>query len=212
MLTLFLSSSYALLGLLATLNPRQAGGIVPVEATPFALSQMTPHNVSDLLLSDSEEGESDEDEPEAIIPSVGIPIIKKLAKGEGRIERDPLTGKILRIVMGGEDGEEVSEKIVAREDREKVEGEMSSDEEDEDESDDEQDEKVVKSSLQTPWGEAMEVWDGEESDPEELQEDFGLVGPRSVGQGIPIGAKRAKVTGKTEVVRREYIVFLSRKI
>lgn len=108
--------------------------------------------------------------------------------------RDPETGKILRIVMGGEDGEEISEDIVAP-----VRGEEDSDSDDE--SDDEDD---VPARVQKPWGEAMDVWSGEESGDElELEEDFGLVGPRSVGQGIPIGAKRRKVVAKTDVVRRK---------
>lgn len=101
--------------------------------------------------------------------------------------------------MGGEDGEEISEDIVAP-----VRGEEDSDSDDE--SDDEDD---APTTVSKPWGEAMDVWSGEESGDEvELEEDFGLVGPRSVGQGIPIGAKRRKVVAKTDVVRRKlfYIV------
>lgn len=196
---------------MATLNPRQAGGIVPIEPTPFAISQMTPNEVSDLLESDSEEEDSDSEEEE----EVGVPKVvtkkeeegRKLGKGEGRIVRDPVTGKVLRIVLGGEgeDGEDVTEEV-----KERVEGESESDDDDED-SDDEEVERSLAGGKdeKNPWGEAMEVWSGEESEGEELDlgEDFGLVGPRSVGQGIPIGMGkgmgRRKVVGKTEVVRRE---------
>lgn len=168
------------------LNPRQAGGIEPVEGVPFAIASATVGTLSDL---DSDSGEESEEEgvPAA---STSAPLApKKLAKGEGRIERDE-NGKIVRVVFGGEDGEEVQQDVVER-----VRGEGESDEDSEEGDSSDEEMEVAK-----PWGEAMEEWDGEGSEEEELLSEEEL-GPRSVGQGIPIGVKRRKVVAKTDVVR-----------
>lgn len=168
------------------LNPRQAGGIEPVEGVPFAIASATVGTLSDL---DSDSGEESEEEgvPAA---STSAPVApKKLAKGEGRIERDE-NGKIVRVVFGGEDGEEVEQDVVER-----VRGEGESDEESEEGDSSDEEMEVAK-----PWGEAMEEWDGEGSEEEVLLSEEEL-GPRSTGQGIPINVKRRQVVAKTDIVR-----------
>lgn len=169
------------------LNPRQAGGIEPVEGTPFAIAKAVP-----ATYSDAEDSGDDSDEDEEMVASTsaapavaGAP--KKLAKGEGRIERDE-TGRIVRVVFGGDDGREIVQDVVQRE-----RGGGSDDEESSDEDEDESEE--VK-----PWGEAMADWDGEGSG-DELLDEVVVTGPRSTGQGIPIGAGRRRVEAKTQIVR-----------
>ncbi|KAK4702944.1 nucleolar protein 16, partial [Phenoliferia sp. Uapishka_3] len=181
--------NYARLGLMATMNPRQAGGIEPVERTPYAVAASIPANG---IYSDAEDSGDDSDEDEEMVastsapkptaPAAGAP--KKLAKGEGRIERDE-TGRIVRVVFGGEDGEEIVQDVVQR-----ARGGGSDDEESSDEEEDEA----------KPWGEAMADWSGEGSD-DEIEDEVVVTGPRSTGQGIPIGAKRRKVAAKTDIVR-----------
>jgi nucleolar protein 16 len=180
--------SYRILGLMPNLNPRQAGGIEPVEGTPYAVSRAVEATLSDLDSDSADEESEDEDVPMA---STSAP--RKLALGEGRIVRDA-EGKVIRIEMGGEDGEQVSEEV-----KERVAGESERDDDDEEESDEEE-EEVVEEGGQTPWGAKMEVWDGEESEEEELKDEVPL-GPRKTGQGIPIGVRTTKVLAKTDVVR-----------
>lgn len=179
-----------------TLNPKQAGGIEPIEATPYAVAAAKPGSYADLNLDPEHDDDADsqdsdaEDEDEPMVASTSTAPPRKLAPGEGRIERDE-TGKIVRVVVGGANGTEIVQDVFQRPAR--AEGEESSDSEGE--SDEEEEEK--------PWGEAMAEWSGEGSDDEVLDEEV-ITGPRRTGQGIPIGAKRRKVAAKTDVVRRAF--------
>ena len=179
--------SYARLGLMPNLNPRQAGGIEPVEGTPYAIAKAVPASYSD-----AEDSGDDSDEDEEMVASTSAPTSdagapRKLAKGEGRIERDD-TGRIVRVVFGGENGAEIVQDVVQRE-----RGGGSDDEESSNEEEEEEEEAK-------PWGESMADWSGEGSDDEVLDEVV-VTGPRSTGQGIPIGAGRRKVEAKTDIVR-----------
>lgn len=180
-----------------TLNPRQAGGIEPVEGVPYAITSATlrPTNIDDLTaVLDAAAGDSDSDSDTQANISKPAAVEKVLAKGEGRIVRDS-EGKIIGIVMGGEDGIEIEESIVAQ-----VRGADDSDSDDEDDEEEDVDEEEQK---QTPWGNEMEDWDGEGSQDEEMQiEAVDYYQPRSVGQGIPIGAKREIILPKTDIVAR----------
>lgn len=190
--------SYAKLGLLPKLNPRQAGGIEPVEALPYAIRSATAATMADLEADseddqeedDDEEEEDDEDTPMASTstaePTPAAAGSATLAKGLGRIIRDE-NGKVIRIVMGGDDGQEIEEEVKERVERD------SDEDDDDDESDEEEEEPK-------PWGEAMKDWSNEGVQFEE-EEDLG---PRSTGQGIPIfGGIRRSVEAKTDVVRGE---------
>jgi nucleolar protein 16 len=179
------------------LNPRQAGGIEPVEPIPFAIASATAATMADLEASSDEDDEDEEDEEDVPTASTSA-APTKLAKGLGRIERDE-SGKVIRIVLGGEHGEEIAEDVV---ERVRVAGE-DSDSEEEDDSEDEDEAMEEK-----PWGEAMAEWSGEGSDDEVMDEEV-VEGPRSVGQGIPIGAKRRKVHAKTDIVRGAWYSFFA---
>lgn len=186
---------------MSKLNPRQAGGIEPVEPKPFAsTSALDNGTLSDLDPATSDEEDDGDEAMPAATEAVAPVVEKKLAKGEGRIIRDA-SGKIVRIVMGGEgsDGEDVVEDV-----KERVAGESDSD--DDDESDEEAAPAPPKKSAAKPWGEAMEVWDGEGSDEGELEEDdvSEYLRPRKVGQGIAVGAKRRRIVAKTDVVKGAY--------
>lgn len=197
--------SYRILGLLPTLNPRQSGGIEPVEGVPYAISSAAsrPVNIDDLdeRLDDGSDDSDDDDMNAEGSTSKATIAPKALAKGEGRIVRDA-TGKITGIVMGGEDGVEVTEAIVAQ----VRDGEDSDSDDEESDEEEEVEEEVEVENLQTPWGNEMEDWDGEGADADRELEDEKLsdyLKPRSTGQGIPIGAKRERIIAKTDIVARE---------
>lgn len=190
---------------MSKLNPRQAGGIEPVEPKPYATtSALDSSTLSDLDPASSSDEEDDEMEagPSTLPPVKALPE-KKLVKGQGRIIRDA-TGKIIQIIMGGEgeDGGDAIEEV-----KERVEGQSDEDDDDEDDSDDEGDDEEVAAMMypKKPWGEPMEVWEGEGSDEEELKdEDLAeWTRPRKVGQGIAVGKalKRQKIIAKTDVVK-----------
>jgi nucleolar protein 16 len=195
-LTAFPYYSYAKLGLLPKLNPRQAGGIEPVEALPYAVRSATAATMADLeALSDAdseeEEEEDDEEEEEEDTPMASTSTAEPtgsatLAKGLGRIIRDE-NGKVIKIVLGGDDGQEVEEEVKERVERD------SDEEDDDDESDEEEEEPK-------PWGEPMKDWSNDNVEFEEEE----VLGPRTTGQGIPIfGGVRRSVEAKTDVVRGE---------
>ncbi|GAA5937817.1 hypothetical protein JCM1841_004067 [Sporobolomyces salmonicolor] len=190
--------NYAALGLLSTLDPRQAGGLEHGVHTPFAVSSATPATVEDLeaaleaeLSSSSDE---EDDEPVASTSTAAPPKKEKLQPGMARIIRDE-QGNVVRIVVGGENGEEIEEDIKAP-DRSNEPKEEDEDEDEDDESDEEE----------NPWGEPMKDWDVSEVAPdaeEDVDEDEEMdVGePRAPKQGIPIDGALRKVTAKTDVVR-----------
>lgn len=202
------SHSYAKLGLLPNLNPRQAGGIEPVEAVPFAVRSATAATMADLEAlgsgddEEEEEAQSDddeeEDEPMASTSTAPAPAAPgTLTKGLGRIVRDE-NGKVIKIILGGEDGEEIEEEVKERVERD------DDEEDDDDESDDE--DQVKAGQKPSPWGQPMPDWSTEniEREPEQV------LGPRSTGQGIPIfGGVRRSVEAKTDVVRGESRRFTS---
>lgn len=139
---------------------------------------------------DQEEEEEEEDEPMAST-SAGPAPAGTLAKGLGRIVRDE-NGKVIKIILGGEGGEEIEEEIKERVER-------GEDEEDDD--DDSSDDDAEAEQKPSPWGQPMTDWSTEniERQPEEV------LGPRSTGQGIPIfGGVRRSVEAKTDVVRGEF--------
>ncbi|GAA5908514.1 hypothetical protein JCM5296_004781 [Sporobolomyces johnsonii] len=189
--------NYAALGLLSTLDPRQAGGLEHGVHTPFAVSSATPATVQDLEaaleaeLSSSSSDEDDDDEPVASTSTAAPPKKEeKLQPGMARIIRDE-QGNIVKIVVGGENGEEVEEDIKAP-DRSNEPQEDSDDESDAEE--------------ENPWGEPMKDWDVPEVAPdaeEEVDEDeeMDIGQPRAPKQGIPIEGALRKVTAKTDVVR-----------
>lgn len=186
------------------LNPRQAGGIEPVEALPYALRAATAATMADLeALSDGdeeEEEEEDDDDEDEDTPMASTSKAEPapaanagsatLAKGLGRIIRDE-NGKVIKIVLGGDDGQEVEEEVKERVERD-------SDEEDDDDESDEEGEEPK------PWGEPMKDWSNDNVEFEEEE----ILGPRTTGQGIPIfGGVRRSVEAKTDVVRGESTSF-----
>ena len=189
---------------MSKLNPRQAGGIEPVEPRPYA----TTSALDSTTLSDLDPASSSDEEDEEMqagpstLPQVKVVQEKKLQKGQGRIIRDE-NGKIIKIVMGGEgeDGGDAIEDV-----KERVEGDSEEDDDEED-SDEEGDDEEVAAMMynKKPWGEAMEVWEGEGSDEGELMEEdlAEWTKPRKVGQGIAVGPalKRQKIIAKTDVVK-----------
>lgn len=195
-----LLDSYRALGLMPNLNPRQAGGIEPIEATPFALRQQTAYDMQDLEMLNPDDDDDDEleiEEPEEVEEEAVPPVAStsKLGKGLARIVRDE-NGKVVGFVTVGEDGGEVEEKVVAPVRKDDEEGEDS--DEDGDESD--EDEAAANDEGKKPWGNGMAEWSGEESDAE-LEDELVDEGPRSTGQGIPLNAKKTRVLAKTDVVR-----------
>ncbi|KDE03635.1 hypothetical protein MVLG_05885 [Microbotryum lychnidis-dioicae p1A1 Lamole] len=186
--------NYRALGLLPALNPRQAGGLEPLESTPFALDRMTEATMQDLETYDPEQ-DGDSDEGEEGEDGEGQGIVEKkekaLVPGLGRIERDPVTGKALRIVLPGlKGGPEIVQQVKA------VDRSMH-DQEDEDE-----DEDDVEDGKETPWGEPMKDWDEDEWMGIEEEQEVEMMNEGK--QGIPIGkgAKRkGPVEPKTEVVK-----------
>lgn len=205
--------SYRILGLMSKLNPRQAGGIEPVEPRPYATtSALDQSTLSDLDPASSSDEEDDEMEAgPSTLPEVKAVPQKKLVRGQGRIIRDE-NGKIIQIVMGGEgeDGGDAIEEV-----KERIAGESEEDDDDAEESDDVGDEEEVAAMMypKKPWGEAMEVWEGEGSDEGELMEEdlAEWTKPRKVGQGIAVGKalKRQKIIAKTDVVKGPFFVLLS---
>jgi len=184
------NNSYALLGLMPSLNPRQAGGIEPVEAIPHAIASRTEATLSDYEGSSSSSDEDEEMEDVQSGKAKGEEVPRKLAKGEGRIIRDE-NGKVIKVILGGDHGVEIEEDV------REIDRTGQAIEEDDD-SDSESDEG--KEAAAKPWGEPMAEWSGEESDAE-VEDDVPLSGPRTVGQGIPIGAKKSRVGAKTDVVK-----------
>lgn len=197
-------SSYAALGLLGTLDPRQVGGLEPsLDHVPYAVRSATNPTTLDELddivpeeyeSSDEEEQEGGNDEVKTKKSAKGkekeSAKEKKLAPGMARIIRDE-NGNVLKIVVGNEDGDEVEEDVVAPN-----RGGEDSEDEDSEEEEEEEEEK--------PWGEPMKDWDVTEDklvDEDEEMEDEAERDPRKFKQGIPIEGALKRVTAKTDVVR-----------
>lgn len=195
------------------MNPRQAGGIVPVEGVPYALATQTPATMQQLeaLDLDMEEGDDDDsddvqedgDDEDAQAESATLPSTSdgKLAQGFGRIVRDE-NGKVIRIVLAGEDGEEVTEEIKPRQERT---DDDDDDEDDEDSSDEEETGAAKSGAAVTPWGQPIPDWEGEGSRPIKWEEEKDTTGPHTTGQGIPIGGRFTQVKAKTDVVRGRFV-------
>ncbi|GAA5872387.1 hypothetical protein JCM3774_004507 [Rhodotorula dairenensis] len=194
--------NYAALGLMPSLDPRQSGGVEPDRhAVPFAVASATAATVDDLdaILEDAEMGssagsdsDSEEDQQQQQLRDVkGKGKERVSAQDEGalkpgmaRIIRDE-TGKVVKIVMAGEDGAEVEEDI--------VEPSRAAGGDDSDDDDEEEEEEAE------PWGPAMKDWDAH---PAQEKEHGALQGvTRNSRQGIPIFGAPRHVEAKTDVVR-----------
>lgn len=194
-----LCRSYAALGLLPSLNPRQAGGLeADPNVTPFAIAAATPDTLEDLERSlendeEMEEGEEDESGGETVKADKGKGKAKEdapLKPGMARIIRDE-KGNVIKIVVGGENGEEIEEKVV-----EPSRTGADSDDDDEDESDDEDAEE------EQPWGPPLKDWDAQRAVEQEHGSLEGL--SKKSKQGIPIFGAPLQVEAKTDIVRGLY--------
>ncbi|KAK4047281.1 Nucleolar protein 16 [Microbotryomycetes sp. JL221] len=220
--------NYAAMGLMPTMNPRQAGGLEPVERVPYAVAHRSAPTMQDMEAFDeaaSDDDDDDDDDQEEEDDNArddteeatarhddattAAEAPAKLQPGMARIIRDD-DGKVIKVIMPGEDGHEVEQVVKSREER----GEDDEDEDEDDEEEGEEEEerpKVQRVSAiamrkrkqqdePQPWGKPMTTWQGEGSDegePESEDEDDIVPGK----QGIPLTAKRRKVHAKTDVVR-----------
>ncbi|BGP58626.1 hypothetical protein JCM8202_006397 [Rhodotorula sphaerocarpa] len=192
--------NYAALGLLPSLDPRQSGGVeADPLAVPYAVSSATPATVEDLdaILEDAEmQPSSDESDGEETDrkgkgkarAAPEPPVQEELKPGMARIIRDE-TGKIVKIVLAGEDGAEVEEDVVDP----KRTG-ASDDEDDESDEDDDDDKPVAE-----PWGPPMKDWEAQPANEREHGSLQGVI--RNSRQGIPIFGAPMHVEAKTDVVR-----------
>ena len=182
------------MGLLGTLDPRQVGGVEPsLDHVPYAVRSATnPTTLEELDTIIPDDYDSSDAEDEEVSASLTTKKDKgkekekekKLGPGMARIIRDS-EGKVLRIVVGNEDGDEVEEEIV----------EPSRGGDDSESEEEEEEEK--------PWGEEMKDWDVKDSDfrDEEMQDEDVERDPRKLPQGIPIEGGLRNVQAKTDVVR-----------
>ncbi|BGP04153.1 Nucleolar protein 16 [Rhodotorula toruloides] len=186
--------NYAALGLLPSLNPRQAGGLeADPNVTPFAISSATPDTLEALersLEDDEEMDEEDEEEEETVKADKGKGKATEdapLKPGMARIIRDE-KGNVVKIIVGGENGEEIEEKVVEPSRT----GAESDDEDEEESQDDEEEEKQ-------PWGPPLKDWDAQRA----LEQEHGsLEGvSKKSKQGIPIFGAPLQVEAKTDIVR-----------
>ena len=90
--------SYEALGLLATPNPRLAGGLEPLPITPFAYSASAAASTSAITLDDEPQLAS---EPPQLGPEGQIP------KGYARIVRDA-AGNIISVTLADEDADDAA--------------------------------------------------------------------------------------------------------
>ncbi|KAK4047803.1 Nucleolar protein 16 [Microbotryomycetes sp. JL201] len=217
--------NYAAMGLMPTMNPRQAGGLEPVENVPYAFKHRTEPTMQDMEQFDEnasdEDQDQDEDErderPTAASPPPPAAPQPKLEAGMARIIRDE-TGKVIKVILPGQDGHEVEQEIKSREER--GDNNEDDDEKDDEEDDEEDDESVGDEPQQaakhasapqkdnkrkaedgaTPWGKPLATWAGEGSDESEPDtEDESDLRPGK--QGIPLVAKRRKIKAKTAIVK-----------
>ncbi|KAM0787164.1 hypothetical protein ACM66B_006414 [Microbotryomycetes sp. NB124-2] len=218
--------TYAAMGLMPTMNPRQAGGLEPVENVPYAVKHRTEPTMQDMEHFDEnasaseeeqeeKEGEQDEAADRLSTPPLPTKPEPKLEPGMARIIRDD-TGKVIKVVLPGQDGYEVEHEVKSREER----GEVDEDEDEDEESDDDDDEDDAENEGETqqektqaarsnkrkvddsatPWGKPLATWTGEGSDESEPESEVeGDLRPGK--QGIPLVAKRRKVKAKTAVVK-----------
>lgn len=185
-----------------SLDPRQSGGVEPDRhAVPYAVASATSATVDDLdaVLEDAEMAscsDSEDEEKQKDVKGKGKERApakeEELKPGMARIIRDE-TGKIVKIVLAGEDGAEVEEDIV-----EPSRAAGADDSDDDDEDDDEEEEEETAAAAQ-PWGPAMKDWDAH---PAQEKEHGALEGvTRNSRQGIPIFGAPRHVEAKTDVVR-----------
>jgi hypothetical protein len=158
--------------------------------------------------NDNDENGTEGYEDDAEVETAAAPVAStsaggKLAKGFGRIERDE-NGKVIRIVLAGDDGEEITETVKTRQER----GDDSDEDDDEgdDDTSEEEDSAMSHKDTSTPWGQPIPDWEGEGSRPIEWEEEDEQVnkGTSTRGQGIPIGGRFTKVQAKTDVVRGKH--------
>lgn len=188
--------NYAALGLLNSLDPRQSGGVeADLKAVPYATAHATPATVEDLdaILEDAEmDGSSSEDEDDEQSKKgkgkerASEPVKEELKPGMARIIRDE-NGKVIKIVLAGEDGAEVEEAVV------EPSRTAGGDDDDEDEDEDSEEEEAE------PWGPAMKDWDAGPAQEKEFGSLEGVT--KNSKQGIPIFGAPRQVEAKTDVVR-----------
>jgi hypothetical protein len=181
------------------------------------------------LSSDSEDDDEAEEEGASKKKGKGKEVEKKeekLKPGMARIVRDE-SGNVVSIIVGGQHGEEVEEKIVEPSRAAAGEG---SDSEDEDESDDEDEfavmnpkpkqpkQKKAKKAETSPWGAPMKDWTVKNADEvpqfdddEDLEmreaEEVKTRKPAAVRQGIEVGGPVKRVAAKSEVIRGAFCFF-----
>lgn len=161
--------------------------------TPFAISSATPDTLEALersLEDDEEMDEEDEEEEETVKADKGKGKATEdapLKPGMARIIRDE-KGNVVKIIVGGENGEEIEEKVVEPSRT----GAESDDEDEEESQDDEEEEKQ-------PWGPPLKDWDAQRA----LEQEHGsLEGvSKKSKQGIPIFGAPLQVEAKTDIVR-----------
>ncbi|POY72828.1 hypothetical protein BMF94_4237 [Rhodotorula taiwanensis] len=189
--------NYAALGLLNSLDPRQSGGVeADLKAVPYATSHATAATVEDLdaILEDAEmDGSSSEDEDDNAQLTNGKgkgraaePVKEELKPGMARIIRDE-NGKVVKIVLAGEDGAEVEEQVIEP-------SRAAGGDDDEDDDEDDSDEEEAE-----PWGPAMKDWDAGPAQEKEFGSLEGVT--KNSKQGIPIFGAPRRVEAKTDVVR-----------
>ncbi|BGP28228.1 Nucleolar protein 16 [Rhodotorula toruloides] len=186
--------NYAALGLLPSLNPRQAGGLeADPNVTPFAVSAATPDTLEDLerFLEDDEEMDEDDGEQEETVKAdkgkAKATEVVPLKPGMARIIRDE-KGNVVKIIVGGENGEEIEEKV--------VEPSRTGAESDDDEEEGSEGEEEAEKQ---PWGPPLKDWDAQRA----LEQEHGsLEGvSKKSKQGIPIFGAPLEVEAKTNIVR-----------
>lgn len=182
-----------------SLDPRQSGGVeADLKAVPYATSHATAATVEDLdaILEDAEmDGSSsgDDDDDAQLKNGKGKgraaePVKEELKPGMARIIRDE-NGKVVKIVLAGEDGAEVEEQVI-----EPSRAAGGDDDDDEDDDEDNSDEEEAE-----PWGPAMKDWDAGPAQEKEFGSLEGVT--KNSKQGIPIFGAPRRVEAKTDVVR-----------
>lgn len=149
------------------------------------------------------QSDSDDEDDEPTASTSKAVVEEKLKPGMARIVRDE-NGNVVSIIVGGQNGEEVEEKIV--EPSRAAGGEDGEGSDDNDESDDEEEKEEP-----SPWGAPMKDWSVKNADevPQfDDSEDLVMADaatavrkPAKVKQGIEISGPVKRVAAKSEVIR-----------